>query len=402
MKPNKPLKILQLGKFYPPDMGGIERTMSDIVEGMNERGEICDVLCSNSKAKFSLDITPSHSRIYRTKSYGLLARTSITPQMIYFLRAFLSGYDIIHVHLPDPMANLALRLSNLKDKIIILHWHSDIIKQKHLLKLYKPLLSWLLERADSIIATSPNYVRESEFLKLYPNKCAIIPSGINPHSALESPTQKDTKLLFALGRFVEYKGFEYAIRALKFLPKEYCLLLGGSGPMENELKKLVKELGLEKRVEFLGFIADEELPRFYEKVGVFVLSSITKNEAFGLVQIEAMAHSVPVVSCEIKGSGVSFVNENGVSGFVVPPKNPQAIAQAVLTISQNYDFYATNARARFVKHFTKDKMLDSLQGLYYELAKAKIAKEGGGQYEVIKHFSTHTTLTTTQGLAYAA
>ena len=356
--------------------------MSDIVDGMNERGIVCDVLCSNSKARFSLDITSSLARIYRTKSYGLLARTSITPEMISLLCKFVSGYDIIHVHLPDPMANLALFCTNLSKKILIVHWHSDIVKQKYLLQLYKPLQTWLLKRTDAIITTSPKYLSQSPFLQNFKDKCISIPSGILDSAKNTKKTRSFTKdsqiTLFALGRFVEYKGFEYAIRALEFLEENFVLMLGGSGELDSQLRDLVKKLNLQKRVQFLGFIDDNDIAGLYAKTDIFLFPSITKNEAFGLVQIEAMAHSVPVVCCAIEGSGVDWVNEHNVSGLVVPPKNPQAIAQAVLTILRNYDFYATNARARFVKHFTKDKMLDSLQRLYYELAKDKICLEGGG------------------------
>lgn len=372
------LKILQLGKFYPPDMGGIERVMGDILEGMNERGFVCDVLCSHSKPKFALDITDSKARIYRTKSFGKLARTSITPQMVYFLRKFAKSYDIIHVHLPDPMANLALLLTCLDSQIIILHWHADITKQRYLLHLYKPLQTWLLKRADAIITTSPKYLEQSPFLQAYKHKCKAIPLGISctPDNVSRPFVQKDTKTLFALGRFVSYKGFEYALSALRFLPS-YRLLLGGDGPLEHDLKNLAKTLGVASQVEFLGFVADEELPRFYKSSSIFLLPSITKSEAFGLVQIEAMAHGLPVVSCAIAGSGVDWVNQNGVSGIVVPPKDPKAIADAVLEIAKDYERFSQNARKRFLEHFTKNQMLDSLQNLYLELMKNSI--EGGGQ-----------------------
>lgn len=361
-------KILQVGKFYPPDVGGIERVMQDICEGMNKKGFICDVLCSNSKSHFGLDILESKARIYRTKSYGKLAKTSITPQMIYFLKTIGKSYDIIHLHLPDPMANLALLLANPKDKIIILHWHSDIIKQKYLLKLYKPLQTWLLKRADFIIGTTPKYIQESTFLQDFHNKCVAIPLGTTPvvPSVTKAKIPKNPKMLITMGRFVQYKGFEYAIRAMEFLPDDYHLCIGGSGELESSLKNLIAMLKLENKISFLGFIANEDLPRFYQESGIFILPSITKNEAFGLVQIEAMSYGVPVISCDIKGSGVPWVNENGYSGIIVPPKNPKALAQAVLKISSNYEFYSRNAFLRFQTHFTKDKMLDSIQELYIQ------------------------------------
>ncbi|WP_394909440.1 glycosyltransferase [uncultured Helicobacter sp.] len=360
-------KVLQVGKFYPPTTGGIETTMQDICEGINASGLICDVLCSNSGKYFKLDILDSKARIYRTKSYGKFANTSITPQMIYCLKNLGRSYDILHLHLPDPMANLALLCANLRDKKVILHWHSDIIKQKHLLKLYKPLQSWLLKRADVIIGTSPKYLKQSLFLQAYQDKCIAIPSGVRSPRLLHTLPMRNPKLLFALGRLVGYKGFEYAIKMMQHLPQDYHLCIGGKGELESTLKNLVSALNLESRVRFLGFVADEDLPNLYAQSAIFILSSISKNEAFGLVQIEAMSYGVPVVSCAIEGSGVDWVNQNGYSGIVVPPKNPEALAHAVLEIAKNYEFYSTNALRHFQTHFTKQKMIDSLKDLYMRL-----------------------------------
>lgn len=360
-------KILQVGKFYPPIVGGIETTMQDICNGINASGLTCDVLCSNSIKSFQLDILDSKARIYRTKSYGKVANTSITPQMIYFLKNIGKSYDIIHLHLPDPMANLALLCANLHNKIVILHWHSDIIKQKYLLQVYKPLQSWLLKRANVIIGTSPKYIEQSKTLQAYKHKCISIPLGTTPPILNLSTKHQNPKMLLAIGRLVKYKGFEYAIKMMQYLPQDYCLCIGGKGELESSLKALVSSLNLKHRIFFLGFVADKDLPELYAKSGIFILSSITKNEAFGLVQIEAMSHGVPVVSCSIEGSGVDWVNQNGYSGIVVPPKDPKALAQAVLEISKNYDFYSKNAIQRFQEHFTKEKMISSLKDLYIRL-----------------------------------
>ena len=361
-------KILQVGKFYPPDLGGIERVMQDICEGLNAQGFICDVLCSNSGRYFKLDILDSKARIYRTKSHGKLASTSITPQMIYFLKNLAHSYNILHLHLPDPMANLALMCADLRGKKVIVHWHSDIIKQKYLLQFYKPLQSWLLKRADTIIGTSPKYIEQSKTLQAYRHKCVAIPLGTTPFTP-QSLTPKNPKRLLAMGRFVKYKGFEYAIRAMEFLPDEYQLSINGDGALKQELRNLITELGLENRVSISnpGFLSNEHLCQKYAKHAILLLPSFSKNESFGLVQIEAMSYGVPVVSCAIEGSGVDWVNEHGYSGIVVPPKDPRALAHAVLEIAKNYEFYSANALRRFHAHFTKEKMIDSLKELYIRL-----------------------------------
>ena len=380
-------KVLQLGKFYPPDIGGIESVMQDICDGINARGLICDVLCSSSSYNFSYEILDSRARIYRTKSFGKLASTSITPQMIFTLQKLIKAYDIIHLHLPDPMANLALFLSDIQGKLIILHWHSDIIKQRHLLKLYAPLQSWLLQRAHSIIATSPKYALESAFLQPYRDKCVSIPIGIDDiaPSSLEStlpqpPAQSkngEKKIIFALGRLVAYKGFEYAIEAMTLLP-QYCLHIGGTGALQQKLQQKINALGLQDRVKLLGTLSHQERAQQFRNAHIFILPSITKNEAFGIVQVEAMSQGLPVVSCSIDGSGVDYVNAHNISGLVVPPQNPAAIAQAISEIERDYERFSRDARARFLQLFTSEKMLDSIYELYCSLYASRENLLGGG------------------------
>ncbi|TLD96859.1 glycosyltransferase [Helicobacter jaachi] len=382
-------RILQFGKFYPPDIGGIESVMQDICEGLNARGLICDVLCSNSARSFAYDITKS-ARIYRTASFGKVASTSISPQMISALSHLIAPYHIIHLHLPDPMANLALFLLQKKarGKIIILHWHSDIIKQKYLLRFYKPLQTWLLKRADFIIATSPNYIAQSRFLKPFRQKCISIPIGINAH-LLKPPcahTQHldfldkyaHKKMIFSLGRLAQNKGFVYLIESMKFLSQEYILCIGGDGALRNELKRLIGAANLTHRVFLVGAIPREQLAYYYERCHIFVLPSI--QESFGVVLLEAMSFSKPVISTNLSPSGSAFVNQHGISGLVIPPKNPKAIAQAINDIESRYAHFAKGARERFLAHFTQEQMLDSIIALYkraYELRK------GGGRSEYV-------------------
>ena len=203
----KNIRILQLGKFFPPDLGGIESVMFDIVRGLLEREIPCDVLCANSKARYSkekfyakssvnhkanqnaihaessVDLPTNKPKIYanimRCASFGKFASTAIAPQMIFKLRKIIANYDIIHIHLPDPTANLALFLANHKGKKIIIHWHSDIVRQKFLLKLYAPLQKWLLNRADFIIATTQQYADSSPTLQPFAHKIVVIPIGID-------------------------------------------------------------------------------------------------------------------------------------------------------------------------------------------------------------------------------
>ncbi|MDF2953379.1 MAG: Glycosyltransferase involved in cell wall bisynthesis [Thermodesulfobacterium sp.] len=377
------MKVLQLGKFYPPDVGGIESAIYEITEELNRKGVKCDVLCSNSKREYKEEVIKRetyHYKVIRTKSYGKILSTSITPQMIFKLREIINEYDIIHLHHPDPMANLALFLSKPKRKRIIVHWHSDIIRQRFSLKFYKPLLIWMLKHADVIIATSPKYIEESEQLSAFREKCVAIPRGIRKGNLYSNPKAvsnlrekyKGKKIIFSIGRFIAYKGFEYLIESAKYLPSDYIILIGGNGPLRSKYEKIIQKYDLFNKVKLLGRLPQNMLANYYDACDVFCLPSISKNEAFGLVMVEAMSFGKPVVATNIKGSGVSWVNQDGITGLNVEPKNPKALAQAIEFICNNREVYkkfSENALKRFNEEFTIDKEVSRILEIYKSLSK---------------------------------
>jgi glycosyltransferase involved in cell wall biosynthesis len=368
------MKILQLGKFYPPHIGGIETVMYDITEVLNKKDYKTDVLCSNKKNIYSEEIINNY-KVMRTKTYGIKFSTSLSPQMIFKLRQIINDYDIIHVHLPDPMANLALMFVNLNNKKIILHWHSDIIKQKNLLKFYEPFQNWLMKRADKIIATTPKYIKESKYLQKYKSKCISIPIGIDDkklkiNNLLLNKIKKEyknKKVIFSLGRLAYYKGFKYLIESAKYLNDDYIILIGGNGPLKIELEKEININNLQNKVKLLGRITDEELANYYTLCHLFCLPSIFKSEAFGVVQIEAMSFGKPIVATNIPESGVNWVNKNNISGINVDIKNPKQLAYAfqnILDDKYNYKIFSENSLSRFNKLFKREKMINEIITLY--------------------------------------
>ncbi len=368
------MKILQLGKFYPPDTGGIEQVMFNITETLNERGIQCDVLCSNNTCEYQEEKIKNYT-VYRTKSFGKLFRTSISVQMIFKLCEIISNYNIVHIHHPDPMATLALFFAHTGKQKIIVHWHSDIIKQKITKLLYLPLQNWLLKRTEQIIVTTSVYKEQSEDLRKFKNKCVIVPIGIDA-SKLKCNKgvikkirnkYKNKKIVFSLGRLIYYKGFEYLIRAAQYIDDDFVILIAGSGPLYNKLKKLIVEKNLSNKVWLLGRVADNMLGNYYSTCNIFCLPAVDKSEAFGVVQVEAMSFSKPIITTDIEGSGVSFVNKHGVSGLNVPTRDEHALARAFESVISDdivYKNYCKNARKRFEKLFTHDRMVTKLIKLY--------------------------------------
>lgn len=368
------MKILQLGKFYPVE-GGVEKVMYDLLVGLSEQGIPCDMLCaSTGKDALQVDITPQN-HIFCTKTLLKKYATMISPEMVSRLRKIAPEYDIIHVHHPDPMAALALRLSGYKGKVV-LHWHSDIVKQKKLLNFYMPLQNWLVRRADLIVGTSPVYIAASDHLAEVQEKCTYLPIGISAIDPRKEQVEairrryQGKKIIFSLGRLVHYKGYRYLVDAARYLDDSYVVLIGGTGVLRDELQRQIDDNGLTERVKLLGRVADEDLAAYYGACDVYCLSSIMKTEAFAIVQIEAMSCGKPVVSCNIEGSGVPWVNKDDYSGLVVEPENGRALADAIRRIVEDkslYYTYSAGARSRYIELFKKQRMIDRCLELYSQL-----------------------------------
>ena len=380
------MRILQLGKFYPI-RGGVEKVMWNLTRGLAGRGIACDMLCAKlPEDGIDLEDQPYYRRedgvelfrfpdgrtVYCVKAWAKKAATMLSPAMVRWLRSHRKEYDLIHVHHPDPMAALALRLSGFKGKVV-LHWHSDIISQQFLLALFKPLQRWLIHRSDVIVGTTPPYLKGSPYLRGVQEKCVAVPIGIDPvrndsRKAEEFRSRYPGKrILLTIGRLVPYKGYRYLVDALALLPEEYVLVLGGIGPLQEELEAQIRSRGLQGRVTLLGYVGPEDLPGWFAACDLFVLSSVMKTEAFGIVQVEAMSCGKPVVATQIPESGVPWVNVDGVSGRNVPPCDAQALASAIQEVAENQARYGAGARRLYEERYTFDRMIDQIQAVYDRL-----------------------------------
>lgn len=373
MKKENP-SILQLGKFYPIK-GGVEKVAYDLMTGLSSKEIHCDMICATVSGKGKTFQLNPYAKLMECHSWGKVAATMIAPSMITILRKVCSSYDIVHVHHPDPMAALALALSGYKGKVV-LHWHSDIQKQKLLLKLYRPLQDWLLRRADLIVGTSPVYLDESPFLRNVQQKTVCLPIGVPPVLPEPEAVEKlrkqygEKKIVFSLGRLVAYKGFTHLIEAARFMKDDYVILIGGTGALKQTLSQQIKRLGLENKVILLGRIPENDLPTYFGACKVFCLPSVQKTEAFGIVQIEAMSCGKPVVATRIPQSGVPWVNKHGVSGLNVMPGNAKELACAIENIADNesvYERYSMAAQKRYKDYFTNEHMINKCKRIYNNL-----------------------------------
>jgi len=366
------MKILQLGKFYPI-RGGVEKVMWDLTRGLSELGMDCDMLCAELDIKETHIIEMNaHGRVICVPALAKKAGTMLAPAMIGWLRQHKDEYDIIHIHHPDPMACLALRLSGYKGRVI-LHWHSDIVVHKFLMLCYRPLQNWMLRRCSVIIGTTPTYLEGSRDLDGFRDKTTCVPIGILPMEpdpdivAQMRARYPGKKIIMTLGRLIPYKGYSYLVGAMKYLPEKYRLILAGQGPEKDMLVRRAEELGVKDRIDFLGYVDDKDIPTLYGACDVFVLSSVMKSEAFGIVQLEAMSCGRPVIATKVPESGVSWVNDDGVSGLNVPIRDSEAIARAVEAICSDtakWQRYSDGARKRFEEMFHFERMIEKIKQIY--------------------------------------
>lgn len=372
------MKILQLGKAYPPvNFGGVEVVIKLLAEGLNKEHYECDALGVNDNYTFKEEMGDFGGRIYRTRLLFKAFSTLISPQLITYLNDIKDAYDVIHIHSPDPMAAIALFLCRPKAKIV-LHWHSDILKQRVLLFFYNPILWWLLKKSNLIIATSPNYIFGSKYLLRFRYKTEVLPIGLDVSQTSASAyldkrlklKYSDKKIIFSLGRLSYYKGFDYLTLAAINLPEDYTVVIAGEGTERKKLLNLIKKNNLENKVKLVGKITEEEKHWYFQNSLLFALSSIYKTEAYAIVQVEALAYGLPIVSTQIEGSGVDWVNQDGLTGITVPIMNELEIAKAILRIATDevlYNTFRNNSLIRYQELFTEKKMIERQIELYEKL-----------------------------------
>jgi rhamnosyl/mannosyltransferase len=323
------MRVLQVGKFYPPYRGGIESHLQALCHELKRFVQVEVVVAS--EARRGTESKVDGVRIKRLARLFSIGETPVCWRLAGEIRR--SGAALVHLHVPHPPACLAYLLSGHRGPLVIT-WHSDIVRQKILARVLAPIHEAVIRRASVLIASSPNYVKSSPVLSRNRDRCRVIPFGIVPDSfrARDGETiakirqRYGRRIVLAVGRMVYYKGFEYLVRAMKSIRGH--LLIAGDGPLRRQLEHLAVQCGVIERITFLGRVSQEEMVAYYHAADVFVLPSVARSEAFGVVQLEAMACGKPVVNTALP-TGVPYVSLDGATGFTVPPADEGALATAI-------------------------------------------------------------------------
>jgi len=362
------MKILHVYKDYYPVLGGMENHIRMLAEFQARKGHKVTVLVTHPTHRTHVE-NLNNVRVIKAGRLSTVASTPISLSLPVLLSK--ERPDIVHLHSPYPVGELS-QLYFGKARNVVLTHHSDIIRQKGLLRFYRPFLERILSRADRIIVTSDKYMKSSPHLRQFLHKCTVIPLGIDLSPFLHDSTrdagiireQYGSPTILFVGKLRYYKGLQFLLEAMKHVPAR--LLVIGNGPMETEWKQLASALNIPEKVSFLGEIGGEQLPSFYGAADIFVLPACERSEAFGLVQVEAMASSLPVISTEL-GTGTSFVNKDGETGLVVRPKDPASLKNAILYLLNNPGIrreMGTRGRQRAIEEFALETMADRVLNLY--------------------------------------
>lgn len=372
------MKVLQVYKdYYPPVKGGIEGHINLLSTGLKKRGVKVEVLVSNTCnafEKINIDGIP----VTKVPQIGRFASAPLNATFPFWLRELGRSVDIIHFHFPNPTAEISSLLPGFSRSVVVTY-HSDIVKQKRLREVYSPFLTRFLKRSQAIIATSRNYVHSSKVLSQFEAKCQVIPLGIDiakfdrrpgDTAKIQAIRRKFSPSILFIGRFRYYKGLHVMIDAMRKIDAN--LLLIGTGPLDLDLRRQVAGAGLEAKIYFLGELPDAEMISYLHACDIFVLPSILRSEAFGIVQLEAMACGKPVICTEVN-TGTSFVNRHRETGLVVRAGEPDALAQAanyLLTHPDLREKFGQAGRRRVMARFSVDRMTDSVVSLYRQVMAA--------------------------------
>lgn len=372
------MRILHISKFAYPERGGIETFVQDLSAEQASQGHRICILCHHPKAGVPADDRiVGDLRIIRAAISCKLSFAPIAPGFPFLLHRILSEFkpDILHLHLPNPAVLFVPFLTNIPP--LIVSWHADVQGQPNrminrLYPGYRFFENRCLAKASRIIATSPAYRESSPTLAKWRDKCLVVPLGLDMDRYPPSHgAGKDIPpLVLSVGRFTYYKGYEYLVRAARLIPDAHFVIVG-DGPDLPGIKALVNRLHLADRVKLPGAVTDRDLQTLFQRASIFCLPSVDRGEAFGMVQLEAMRYGLPIVSTAIPGSGVDWVNQDGVTGLIVPPASPEALARAIEGLLQREDKGAALGRAgqrRLDDNFTIKRVADALNAVYAETA----------------------------------
>ncbi|WP_210756775.1 glycosyltransferase [Caldichromatium japonicum] len=399
------MRVLHLGKYFPPHPGGVEYFLADLLPALAAQGIEVAALIHHERAGWR-GLWPKGEGdlpVYRAPTLGQWLYAPLSPAFPLWLQRVIEQFkpDLLHLHLPNTSAFWALALPAARRLPWVVHWHADVVASQldRRLRLaytaYRPLEQALLARTRQIIVTSPDYLDSSQPLAPWRARCTVIPLGLDP-DRLADPDPESRRLaeglwervrpasidhlqawrVLAIGRLTYYKGHEVLIRAVAHQP-EIGLLIVGAGPLARSLSHLVASLGLGGRVQLLGHQPDPLTQALLASCDLLALPSLERTEAFGLVQLEAMRFAKPVVVSDIPGSGVGWLIRQVGHGVAVAPGDSIALAQAIYSVTKDQKWLmqlGAKGKKALYKRFSIDAVAKKVNYVYAKILDQAVNK----------------------------
>lgn len=357
--------------YWPPILGGIERSINWMAHGLAGRFDFTVLV--NSRSRQWRERTDGPLRIIEVPEWGRMLSAPISPAFPRAMRKLKP--DLWHFHIPNPTGDVAWQLSGARGPAVAT-WHSDVVRQKWAMAMYRPLLRRFLRKCSVIMPTSPRLIDCTPLLSEVRDRCEPVPLGM-PQQEFQQTAELAAKsrvvrqkfgpagMMLFVGKLRYYKGLHFAIAALRQVPNARIVLIG-DGTEREKLSQLAKDLGVADRVHFEGELSDEEVVPYLHACDFFVMPSHLPSEAFGLSQVEAMACGKPVLCCDLP-TGVPWVTQHGVTGIVVPPADEDALAggmRELLADGQRRFQLGEAALRRARQHFSQEAMCAHLGEIY--------------------------------------
>jgi glycosyltransferase involved in cell wall biosynthesis len=379
------MRVLHVGKFFPPHPGGIESVSADLCAGLAARGiETAMLAHADPGTARTSRTTVDGVDVTRVACFGRAMYAPVSPTFPWHLKRLVAERrpDLLHLHVPNTSAFWPLMFPSLRRIPWIVHWHADIPRDSRHAGLrlgYGVYRHWeqaLLRRASAIIATSPDYRDSSEALAPHRGKTHVIPLGVgdiggDAHNDTNIQWPSDGLRVLAVGRLSYFKGFDVLLRAVAATP-ECSLVLVGGGECDAALRALARELDIESRVNFAGRIEMDSAGRrrlasIYAAADVFCLPSTERAESFGIVLLEAMRAGLPTVASAIPGSGINHVVRDGETGLMTSPGDAANLARAIARLRDDRELrrrLGQAGRQRWQEEFTLQTNVARTMALY--------------------------------------
>jgi glycosyltransferase involved in cell wall biosynthesis len=364
-----------VNKAYFPTVGGVEKVVQILAEGLREKRIKIFVLACRP------DFGPAYvDRINRVPvlyagSFGTFLSLPISLSFFWYLYKFGLRYSVVHWHEPFPLGSIGMFAVKKNKRIVT--FHSDIVRQKFFRDIFIKLQIFLFNRSAKVISTSPSLINYSKVLRSIKHPVMSIPIGIK--LAERPPKQEDLikwkyenqplkPYCLFVGRLVYYKGIKNLIEAM--LATKARLVILGQGPLEGDIREFIKTKDFESKIILITeSVNDEELKAWFYNCEFVILPSIEPSEAFGIVQVEAMAVGKAVINTNLP-TGVPFVSINKKTGFTVEVNNIIQLTRAINKLWNNKKItkeYGKSAAIRAKKEFDSDVMVSRYIEAYTQM-----------------------------------